>query len=169
MERIRVLERHCLRACLGKYRKYNTIEKHYIANNKIYNFAKINRIDLFMIKQIRNHFARSSLSSNSLIRGPTILQTEYIEKTLDSGFIPPEGFIYLDATGRIQDSNNIPILYHIYRRATDRSVKYECNINIENIADRLRFDIKGSNKDKKDFKNLNRKIYWWLDCTFSPN
>lgn len=163
MERIRVLERHCLRACLGKYRDFHTTENHCISNVRIYNLAKINRIDNFIIRQIRRHFSRSTENSNSLIRGPTILQEEYMEKARASGFIPPEGFIHLDITGRIQDLNGIPIIYHIYRRATDRAIRYEQNVAADNIQDLLRFDVGISAKDKRDFEDIRKNSFWWLE------
>ena len=58
MERLRIFERNCLRKCLGKTRSMETDFKHLISNQKIYNEANINRIDIFIIKLIRDHYLR---------------------------------------------------------------------------------------------------------------
>jgi len=42
MEWIRIFERKCLRACLGKYRSQESNYQKYLNNNKIYDLADKN-------------------------------------------------------------------------------------------------------------------------------
>ena len=88
----------------------------YYSNKTTYDKANIPRIDNFIIKLTRDHFANATrISHNSLIFSALYPHPEYHAKTLTSGFIPPEAFPYLDAKGYIQDINNIPTIYHIPR------------------------------------------------------
>jgi hypothetical protein len=122
MEEFRVFERKCLRACLNKYRKSETDYKHYISNEKIYNEANIIRFDNFIISMVRKFYNRAAMvKTNSLIYHPAFTEDIYIQNTMASGYIPPEGFLFLDKHGFIQNHDKIPILYHHNRRATDRS------------------------------------------------
>ena len=105
MEKIRVFERKCLRACLSQYRSAETNYFYYISNKKIYNKAKVPRIDNFILKIIRNHFASTrSVMTNGLIQRLTYPSPLYVVKTLTSGHIPPEAFLYLDEKGFIQNN-----------------------------------------------------------------
>lgn len=42
--------------------------------------------------------------------------------TLNTGHIPPEAFTFLDRENFIQNSEKIPILYHIARRPNVKSI-----------------------------------------------
>lgn len=113
MEQLRIFERKCFRACLNKYRTPESNYQKYISNKKIYDMAKISRIDNFIIKQTRNYFASSTSTENSLIYPIVYTDPNYIERAQYTGHIPPEGFIFLDSKGYIQDRNMVPIIYHI--------------------------------------------------------
>lgn len=68
MKQIRIFERRCLRACLGKYRSRESNFQKYIKNKVIYNLENTPRFDNFIIKLIRNYFADASgIKENSLI------------------------------------------------------------------------------------------------------
>ena len=95
------------------------------------------RIDNFIIKLIRKH--------------------EYILNTLATGFIPPEAFFYLHSHGFIQNRNGIPILYHIYRRATDKRI-----VSKELTKNSSRFDTSASTLDFEIFIISHTKMFWWL-------
>lgn len=116
MEKLRLFERNCLRVCLRLFitNSQNNIKNY---NNKtIYNKANINRINNFILKLTRDHFANvSNIKQNSLIYSALYPNPNYYEKTLSTGYIPPEAFPYLDANNFISDSNNIPIIYHASR------------------------------------------------------
>lgn len=130
-----------------------------ISNKKLYNEAKISRIDNFIIHLIRNHIIKSSqCQENNLILAPYHVNETYIYKTLQSGYVPPEAFLYLDSKGFIQNELGIPILYHIYRRANNKAI--HCN---ELTDDNSRFNTSIYSADKNISPNLNKKQYWWLN------
>ena len=58
MERIRIFERSCLRACLGKYRSETSEYKRYISNAELYRIANIPRTDNFGLKLCRKYHAK---------------------------------------------------------------------------------------------------------------
>ena len=151
MEKMRKYERKCLRACVGKHRKANTQYKHYISNKNIYDSANIVRIDNFVIELVRKHYDRAPLQEkNNLIRHSVYPDDEYIKKAMKTGFIPPEGFIYLDKKGFLQNTTKIPSLYHIRRRATEKSITWSPN------ATSYRYSTETSKKDRK----ATNKKYW---------
>ena len=126
MEKYRKFERKCLRACTRVYRSEKSNYKHYESCKNLYNTAGISRIDCHIIKLVRDYFANiSKINNNGLIRGAVYPNDEYYKKALLSGNIPPEAFTYLDKTNRITDRNNIPTIYHIKRRSSDKRIIYD--------------------------------------------
>lgn len=86
------------------------------------------------------------------------MQIKYIKKnTLESGFVPPEAFLYLDKNGFIQNENEIPVLYHIYRRCNIKLISHN-----QLTVDNARFDTSIYIRDKNMIPNLNLNKYWWL-------
>lgn len=161
MEKIRIFERSCLRACLGRYRSLETDLRHYISNEKLYNLAKIKRIDNFIIKITRDHFANATtVKENSLICHPLFTNPVYIQKTLESGYIPPEAFIYLDKHGYIQNEQNVPILYHINRVTGRNKIEY---VPSEIHLSLMRFNTSIPLRDALDKHRKDIKKYWWLE------
>lgn len=109
MEEIRIFERRCLRSCTNLYRAAESDYVKHVSNIKLYDTAKVPRIDNFMISLTRDHFAQASkLYQNSLIYGAFYPNSLYYQKALESGYIPPEAFIYLDNNGLIQDTDYLP-------------------------------------------------------------
>ena len=41
--------------------------------------------------------------------------------------VPSEAFIYLDSSGRMQNSDGIPILYHIPRDFPKKQIRFDTN------------------------------------------
>jgi hypothetical protein len=159
MEELRKFERKCIRICTGKIRKAETNFQHYFSNKVIYNASNIPRFDSFCIKVTRNHYDRAlKTHENCLISCVYYHNEDYIKKTLQTGFIAPEFFIYLDANKYIQRHDHVPLLYHYSRRATCKTIEFEPN-SVEN--DDLKYDTYMSRKDK----NISRN-YWWLDNTY---
>lgn len=114
MERVRLFERRCLRICLRMFAKKNGVK--YYSNKAIYDKAGIARVDNFVIKLIRDHFASASRNGlNSFIYGAFYPNPLYYSRTLSTGYIPPEAFLYLDTNGYIQNETNVPIIYHVPR------------------------------------------------------
>ena len=163
MEKLRIFERKCLRACLGKYRTAESDYQQYISNQELYDMANIQRIDVHILHLIRDHFANASQSENNLVAGPCFEDPIYLDHTLKTGHIPPEAFLHLDKLGLIQDSNNTPIIYHANRHATEKSITYERNLNTGENLPIWRFNKSISKRDKEDESRKNTGKYWWLE------
>lgn len=160
MEEIRVFERRCLRACMNLYRTPNSNYQKYYSNSTLYNAAGINRIDNFMLKLIRNYFACvSQITINSLIFPIAYPDENYIKKTLTSGYIPPEAFIYLDKHGYTQNNQAVPILYHVPRHRANKSITYS-PLSSEIL---LKYSTAVSEKDKLELNEMDKKKIWWLE------
>ncbi|XP_076482644.1 uncharacterized protein LOC143304841 [Bombus vancouverensis nearcticus] len=96
MEKIRIFERKCIRACLSTYRSEHSGFKKYVKNKIIYDLANVHRIDCHILKLIRNHFAQAAkIKENSLIFSCLFPNDTYYKNTLTTGYIPPEAFPYL--------------------------------------------------------------------------
>ncbi|KAI4472700.1 hypothetical protein M0802_014871 [Mischocyttarus mexicanus] len=162
-EKIRSFERKCLRACLGKYRTADSNYQKYISNAKLYDLANTSRIDTHILKLNRDHFANTrKLTSNSLISAITYPNESYFKKTLKTGYIPPEAFIYLDKIGYIQDNNNVPIIYHNGRNARKTTIEYDQFMDSKNQSNCWAYKMTLPKKDRKDQHRRNAKKYWWL-------
>ncbi|XP_017796810.1 PREDICTED: uncharacterized protein LOC108578067 [Habropoda laboriosa] len=141
MEKLRVIERKCLRACLGKYRTPESNYTKLISNHKLYEYANITRIDLHILKLIRNHWANiRNVTNNSLIYSSTYPNPQYHEKTRHTGYIPPEAFTHLDSQGYIQDKDNTPLIYHTTRKADNKKILYSTDINDNDTNTRLNYN-----------------------------
>lgn len=161
MEKLRSFERKCLRACLGKYRTPESNYKKLISNPRLYEYAEITRIDLFILKLIRNHWTNiRNIKSNSLINSSIYPNPQYYDKTRHTGYTPPEAFIHLDGEGFIQNKENTPLIYHVTRKADDKRILYHTDINMNNANPKL--NCKLSKIDKKDTHRRDTKKYWWL-------
>lgn len=113
MEKLR-FERRCLRACLNMYKNPETDYVKYFSNKKIYDKANVPRIDSFIINLTRDYFKNASkINQNNLIYGVFYLNPKYYEKTLNTGYISSEAFLYF-ANGYIQDTNSNTRQYTIY-------------------------------------------------------
>lgn len=163
MEKYRVLERKILRSCLHMYRKPETEFIHYISNEVLYNTANINRIDNYLLQLIRNHIVKAvEIDNNDYIAQLFFPNDQYFSLTLKTGYIPTECFTYLDKEGYLQDINNIPIIYHAHRTATNKSITCKTQFNIDN-TDQYRFNTNISERDKNSNYKENTALYWWLD------
>ncbi|CAK9816290.1 RNA-directed DNA polymerase from mobile element jockey [Anthophora plagiata] len=164
MEMLRVFERRCLRACLSLYRSPSSNYQKYINNTRIYNTAKINRIDNFIIKLIRNYFATAAkITSNSMIFPIPYPDDNYIRKTINSGYIPPEAFILLDKQGYIQNEEAVPLLYHIPRHRNNKAIK----LPHEPIQDKtykrlLKYSTTVPQRNYVEYNKIDHKKVWWL-------
>lgn len=164
MEKLRIFERFCLRACLNMYRSPRSNFTRHFRNSEVYNAAQVHRIDMHILKLIRNHIASASTSRiNSLIYGPFYPQFNYQSAASRTGFVPPEAFTYLDAKGLIQDVNKVPTIYHIKRGSNQKAFLYDSDIVCQTINPNIMYDISLPDKDLKDNYRKNVKKYWWLD------
>lgn len=157
MERLRKCERKILRSCLSLYRSPSSDFTKYVSNIKLYNTAKIVRIDNHIVNLTRNHIRRClNNMDNILIKASFYESDDYFNLAILNGFTPPETFLYLDRKGYIQDSDGVPTLYHIYRRANNKKI----NENVLNVSNK-RYDISISDRDKYESCSTKKKC-WWL-------
>ena len=137
MEKIRVFERACLRACLRLYRTPESEYKKYYSNEVLYNKVNLIRVDNFLVKLIRGHTAREMNSINNLISGAYYRNPMYHESVRHTGFFPPEAFVYLDQNGLIQDKDAVPVIFHIARNVIDGRLNYDRSVTELSAEDRL--------------------------------
>lgn len=157
MEKIRKFERKCLRSCTSINRSLSSNFKKYVSNKLLYNAVNINRVDNFIIKIIRNHINKcTECNINNLINATYYVDESYISKTLETGYVPPEAFVYLDKMGYIQNSQGVPMFYHLYRRANVKA--FNSNIISNN---EVRFDTSVTQKDRDDQSNIQK--FWWIN------
>lgn len=165
MEKLRSFERRCLRSCLRKKRSESSNFQRHISNKKIYDLANLPRIDLFMIGLIRNHYVQAAkITNNSLIFGCLYPNELYYEKTMQTGYIPPEAFIYLDSKGYIQDRlTKVPLIYHVKRHKANKKITYPAFSHIRDPELNIKYSTALPDRDINDKRFLNTKVYWWLE------
>ncbi|XP_017892292.1 uncharacterized protein LOC108632312 [Ceratina calcarata] len=161
MEKLRTFERKCLRACLSLYRSQQSNWLHYISNMTLYEQANITRIDIFIINLARQYFSKLPQNKNELIRSLAIISTAAAEEQMNNGYINPEAFIYCDKQGIIQNSLNIPILYHWRRNRANKRIAFKATDFILN-PDKFAFSMRIPPTDFLNFARLNTAKYWWL-------
>ena len=128
MEKIRIFERKCIRACLSIYRSEYSGYKKYVKNKKIYDLVNIHHIDCHILKLTRNHFAQAAkIKENSLIFGYLFPNDSYYKNTLITGYIspPPRSF----SIPRRKKLSPRSIIYHIKRKIGIKSILYEENLD----------------------------------------
>ena len=152
MEKIRIFERKCIRACLSIYRSEYSGYKKYVKNKKIYDLVNIHHIDCHILKLTRNHFAQAAkIKENSLIFGCLFPNDAYYKNTLIT-----------DERNYLQNQNNIPIIYHIKRKIGIKSILYEENLDGRTADTRWRYNMAFPQKDTEDKHRKNIKKYWWI-------
>lgn len=162
MEKLRTIERKILRACLNRYRTPESNYKKWIPNYKLYEYANIIRIDLFILKLIRNHWTNvHRVTTNSLIHCTAFPNPLYYDKAATTGYTPPESFTHLDKEGLLQNTTNFPVIYHVNRKTSQKSITYSKNATQDNPI--MRFNYRLSSVDRKDNHRANTKKYYWLE------
>ncbi|KOX78926.1 hypothetical protein WN51_08685 [Melipona quadrifasciata] len=138
MEKIRLFKRKCLRACINMYKTPESNFTKTISNHRLYKEARITRIDLFIQKIIRKHWANiSNIHSNSLILHSIYPNPQYYERIKETGYTPPKSFIHLDSTSHIQNSEKYPIIYHYNRKTYNKTIPYNSNLSSNDPKIRL--------------------------------
>lgn len=163
MEQYRRFERQCLRCCLRSgWTTTSSGELRYISNAKLYEAVNVSRIDNFIVKLVRDHYARISSIENATIAFTVQSATQaYISHALHTGYVPPEAFVELDARGYIQDANGIPVLYHILRDHPKAAIRYEPTRDIATVhPERVLYERSIPPCDAADEDALRRR-YWW--------
>ena len=81
---------------------------------------------------------------------------------MESGFVPPEAFPFLDSRGYIQDKTMVPIMYHIPRNKNKKTITYPPNINSRNTNIYLKYSLELPDRDINDkYLTENKDEYWW--------
>ncbi|KYN03421.1 hypothetical protein ALC62_05739 [Cyphomyrmex costatus] len=148
-------------SCLNLNRSAESDYTKYIKNEILYNTANIPRIDNFMISLTRDFYSQASkILQNSLVFSTLYPNPMYFEKTLSSGYIPPEAFLYLDSKRYIQNNNNVPIIYHYPRHCNDKKLIYPqySDSNDTRLPWRYNMSVPDNNNLKK---KKSRSKYWW--------
>lgn len=156
MEKLRIFERKCIRACTSQYRQ-NQDRMKYISNKNLYNSVKLPRIDMFILNLIRKHIQRSTMNlDNSMIYAPYLTDDNEIIYAMEKGILPPESFVFMDKNQLLQLNDGTPIIYHINRRPNKKTISLE---EINN-PEMLRFDKNISTYDIRKFM-CNIYKFWW--------
>lgn len=155
MERLRTFERKCFRACLRNWRSSESEYQRYISNRKIYDAAKLPRIDNYILKICRNYFASIKHSDNPSINKYAHINADQLIAAKNSGYLPPETFTILDNNDYLQNANNVPVIYHWSRSRTDKSLPMSIK------SQKLMYSTVIPNRDANDLYRASAK-YWWL-------
>lgn len=160
LERLRKFERKCIRVCLGKYRKAESGYKHYISNKTQYNDFEAERIDLHIIKLVREHIRRTtSQCYNSLTYGLYYTSEQIIKNTIQiNNSSGPEAFNYLDTIGYIQNIELVPIIYHVQRKPSEKGFD---ELKFNNPDNHIKFSTAFKKMDHQKFCKQIKK-FWWL-------
>uniref|UniRef100_A0ABD2W6P4 Reverse transcriptase domain-containing protein n=1 Tax=Trichogramma kaykai TaxID=54128 RepID=A0ABD2W6P4_9HYME len=137
MEKLRLFERKVIRICLNKYKSAHSNYTRSISNVNLLTMAGIPRIDSFIVYIIRNYIKSAMANKeNNLIYVPYYEKTNYLLRSLSQGFVPPEGFKFLDERGLIIDHNVNHSFYYLDRNYLDKSI----NINKFNLTKKFHTD-----------------------------
>ena len=69
--------------------------------------------------------------------------------------------MYLDAMNYIQNRNNVPIIYHAFRSATNKKIVIDSNLIISPQNPIWRLNMAISKKDYIDKNPKDGAKYWW--------
>ena len=112
MEKIRVFERKCLPACLRLYKTPVSNYTKFYSTKNIYNTADILRINIYIINLTSNHIIKPCNGDiNNFVKAPYYKNFSHIRKTLCSGYIPPEAFVYFHISFKIMKEFLFCIIY----------------------------------------------------------
>lgn len=169
MEKLRCLERRCLRACLRLYRSQYSDWQHYIRNQAIYETAEIPRIDSFTLRLTRDYFSGLPNIDNAVIRSSSMQRDEVSKRQITIGYVAPQAFTYCDQRGLLQNECNIPILYHWKRNKANKKIALKHDA-YDTSRGNFTFSIALPKRDRRDFHRLNFEKYWWLSpaCAHIP-
>lgn len=120
--KICIFGRKCLKVCLAKYRTASSNFKDYVNNNTIYDEANFPRIDNFMLKLNHDYYSRINSINNQRLNSFTISTEKKLMKMNRAYYFTPQAFVTLDKQGVIQDTNNVPTIYHWSRHKSDKSM-----------------------------------------------
>ncbi|CAG5075429.1 Protein of unknown function [Cotesia congregata] len=157
MEKYRKLERSCLRSCLGLYKTAESDYKKCVDNKTLYNSASIPRFDIFILRLTRRYYSTLNQIDNIYLKNLKCLDWFQVQRMAKSKYSAPEIFTNLDKLGFIQNENNIPTIFHVKRRCTNKAIPLDENIHRNNLV----YSTAISDADKNCLDRLSEN-YWWL-------
>lgn len=100
----------------------------YVRNCKIYEEAKSSRIDIFIIKLIRDIYAPTILiTTNNTIYDSSFYKPSYLDRYLLTTLMPLKRFYILGPLLFNTNSHKIPLIHHVHKRPTDTIITYIVN------------------------------------------
>ncbi|CAG5100724.1 Protein of unknown function [Cotesia congregata] len=141
-EKLRAFERSCFRTALNMHRRPDSDYRERFSNKELYDAATIPRIDHHRIKLTRDYY---NLNTNS-----------------EKGLLQPQAFTALDNLRYIQNSKNVPIIYHRSRHKSNKNIELS---TFKLIPDKYSTALPKT--DEADFHRLDHKKYWWIDIRSS--
>ena len=178
MEKIRKLERSCLLACLIYLFNidllfiYLTPESDYFkyySNKILYNSSLIPRIDLFIIRIIREHYRLIKTIDHRTIQSSLQLRIQDIHNICAKGYIHASAFLYLNKIGVLQTPDNIPELYHISWNERDKKIYHPLLGNINEHKIKYKYSRIILHTDLADNSRFSNGYYWWLQKNIEDN
>ena len=129
-EKMRSLQRKCLRACLGMYRSQSSDWQHFVRNKTLHDNAEIPRIDLFTLKLTRDYYSTIPSIDNEYTMAISEQDDINAPRQLASRYLVPQTFMFCDKMGLIQDSNDDPLIYHWRRNNAKKRITVDQSRNL---------------------------------------
>lgn len=162
MEKTRSLERSCLRSCLGLYRTPESCFQKYYSNKILYNAAAIPRIDIFILKVIREYYRLMKTIRHDVIQSSLNITPQEVQVQCTKGYVYPAAFLHLDRIGVLQNSENVPELYHISRNERNKKIQHRLLNSQSPFLTKYKYSRIISDFDKSDNTRFIKGLYWWL-------
>ncbi|XP_063993676.1 uncharacterized protein LOC135171219 [Diachasmimorpha longicaudata] len=159
MERTRRLERRCIRAGLRLYRNENSGFTKKISNKQLYNTAKIQRIDNFILRLTRDYYKNLKTIKNEALEKLSTVDPIQTTIASHSGYFPPQAFTFFDRISLIQNEDNIPLIYHYDRNSTNKKLPIATDATAK-----LKYSMAIPEVDFNDTQRIDAN-YWWVDDT----
>ena len=129
MERLRVFERKCIRACINYKRQTDT--NYHISNDILYDESSIARIDRFLVTSAIKYLKLTTSHQNTIIKKYGSFP---IQHSLEDSFKfkPPHTLLHLYQSNKLYDKENKLIYYHRPYNIYRKDQIYNTNQNITN-------------------------------------
>ncbi|CAG5084985.1 Protein of unknown function [Cotesia congregata] len=160
-EKLRAFERSCLRTALNMHRRPDTDYRERFSNKKLYDAATIPRIDNHRITLTRDYYSKFNQIKNDTIKNLKNIRGD-LNTNSEKGMLQPQAFTARDKLGYIQNSKNVPIIYHRSRHKSNKNIDLS---TFKLIPDK--YSIALPKTDEAVFHKLDHKIYWWIDSRSS--
>lgn len=110
MERIRLHERKCLRACTNYRRPIGDFR--HVNNSILYRKADVPRIDSFLLKSALKFYEKVPNIQNDLIKTCVTFDNNYLNEIINSQYKPPYTLTYLYKNNHMINDQEQTVYYH---------------------------------------------------------